>query len=273
MRDSIRALRASWWFLVGLSIAWLLLVPRGALAQETCVGGVCTVPASGAPTPARWKGSRQHGTTNAVTPNYYEGPTAESVGTPMCQYRASTLSPPQTGTFTSFNANYLRADCTFSSWGFPNTGGGMGQYCPAPSTQVSGSSPNIVCSGNVYTCPAGQGWTLSGSVCSRPACPSGTARNPDGTCSIVCPPDQIENVDHVCVPRCEAGAAAWSDPRSYGGTGSLPATFCNAGCQLSSDGLFSGYGSGKWWAYGVAKQTGVMCGTGGPASDDRRAGK
>lgn len=118
-----------------------------------------------------------------------------------------------------------------------------------------------------YSCPSGQGWTLSGQNCTRPACAEGTERQTDGSCAIVCAADEISTVYGTCVPRCTAGEAQWEDARSYSGSGDLPATFCNAGCQLSSDGLFAGYGSGSWWAHGVAKQTGVMCGDAAPADD------
>lgn len=128
----------------------------------------------------RWHGDRVNGNTGATNSNYYDGATASEVGGPMCQYRASTLVPAQTGTFTGFNADYVRADCSFSSWGAGNSGGTMSQYCPTGS--ASGASPNVTCVGGTYTCP--NGGTLSGTQCLNvPTCPAGYS--PSGaTCTL-----------------------------------------------------------------------------------------
>lgn len=61
---------------------------------------------------------------------------------------------------------------------------GRGWMCPGkpfgwganPATQnYGGCTP-------VYSCPSGQGWTLSGTSCTRPDCPAGSERGYDGVC-------------------------------------------------------------------------------------------
>ena len=79
--------------------------------------------------------------------------TATEAGTRGCSYRAGTISPAQTGTFTGYNSDYGRANCTFSVWTGVNSGGTMGQSCPAGSG-ATGSAPNVMCS---FTTPCSVG--------------------------------------------------------------------------------------------------------------------
>jgi len=170
MADLQRVARLLAWFVFGVLLAWVWMVP--AYAE--------TIPATGPA--ARWSGQRLNGAAGASNPAYYDGATAAEVGTQQCAYRASTLAPPQTGTFVQFNASYLRSDCTFSVWG-STTGGALTQYCP--SGVGSGSPPNMTCSGS-STCPSTGGWTLSGSNCTRPDCAPGEVRNGAGVCEHPC---------------------------------------------------------------------------------------
>lgn len=60
--------------------------------------------------------------------------------------------------------------------------------CPANYAMQAGACKNTV---TVYTCPAGQSWTLSGTTCTRPDCVAPEVRDPaTGQCAIKCPTGQ-----------------------------------------------------------------------------------
>lgn len=120
--------------------------------------------------PALWTVQKLNGSTGAIVGSF--GPDSASVvGQQGCSYRAGTLAPPQTGTYTGWNATYYRADCTFSSWGAGNTGGGMTQSCSGAGSTVNGTMGSMTCS-QAKSCPVG--FTLSGSTCtSGVTCPAG----------------------------------------------------------------------------------------------------
>lgn len=44
----------------------------------------------------------------------------------------------------------------------------------------------VFCNNTVYTCPAGQGWTLTGTNCVRADCPAGQTRDAQGQCVVDC---------------------------------------------------------------------------------------
>lgn len=73
-----------------------------------------------------------------------------------------TLSEP-TGSTSQINC-YLKTPA--GNWG--------GWYSPAGSSATKQAA--------LYSCPAGQGWTLSGSSCTRPDCDTGYDRNASGQC-------------------------------------------------------------------------------------------
>ena len=227
-----------------LAVYWVLIVVFGSLLASGVHAETETINATATAAVARWKGDRLHGTTGAVNANYYEGATADSVGSPMCAYTASTKNPAQTGTFTSFNASFNRADCTFSAWGFPNNGGNMSQYCPAPSTQLSGASPNLICQGGTtYSCPANQGWQLNGTTCVREVCAAGQARY-NGVCQISCP---------------YPGKGGPASGQQFQGEGSAPATLCIGGCTYRRSETVSL--GGVAWTARAGTSTGVSCST------------
>lgn len=220
---AVRALRAVWWFAVGLAVAWVGMVPEGYAE---------TIPATGSGPVARWRGARVHGATGNTEVNFYEGASAAEVGAQQCAYRASTLSPPQSGTFTSYNTSYTRADCTFSSWGFPSTGGALVQYCPTGT--ASGSHGSMVCSGGTtYSCPATGGWTLSGTNCTRADCPAGQTRNATtGACEVDCASKAGKAPDSN-VPGYDAGIIGWY---AAGASSSAWAagSACYGGCRVEA---------------------------------------
>ena len=58
--------------------------------------------------------------------------------------------------------------------------------------------------GNLYFCPSGQNWTLSGSSCTRPDCVLPQVRQSDGTCAISCVPPEVKQPDGSCKSSCWA---------------------------------------------------------------------
>lgn len=125
---------------------------------------------------------------------------------------------------------------------------------PATTSYYDGS---VVRDAMSYYCASGQGWTLSGSTCTRPDCPSGQTRNPDGTCAAPCPsynpsaPDsQSQNAPAGCT--CPSGSAwypyggcrkkcgtAANDPIGNGADYYIDkrqASQCAGGCQAYPDG-------------------------------------
>lgn len=233
--------RGSLWFADVLRfVVWgvALLVLGGVVAEAFAE----TIPASGPV--ARWKGTRLNCANTVSETNYYEGASASAVGSQQCAYRASTCSPAQSGTFTSFNASYTRADCTFSTWGFPNTGGSLVQYCPTGT--ASGPHGSVVCSGSV-SCPSTGGWTLSGSNCTRPDCPSGTTRQGDGSCLANCTTPVNEQVGEGSIYLRPAGGGK----------------VCVEGCSAYIGGRTyteGGQTYGQAWSYGVSCTGGTEAG-------------
>ena len=69
-------------------------------------------------------------------------------------------------------------------------------------TETSPYSMDFQLSGtSAPACPSTGGWTLSGSMCTPPDCPSGSTRRPDGTCTVQCPSGQFD-CNGSCVPNC-----------------------------------------------------------------------
>jgi hypothetical protein len=78
-----------------------------------------------------------------------------------------------------------------------------------------------------YTCPTGQGWTLSGQTCTRPDCESGQTRGADGQCRVQCP---------------AAGSQVGSSGSWYKGGGS-GLNQCIGGCSVTATACVTGSGS------------------------------
>lgn len=111
--------------------------------------------------------------------------------------------------------------------------------CPSGYTHGGTSVATETCTGgsNVYSCPSGQGWTLSGQSCTRPDCAAGSARQSDGSCLQNCNVAENEQVgtgyvyerpangSKACVDGCEVyvsgrtyteGSKKWGQAFSYG---------------------------------------------------------
>lgn len=199
-----------------------------------------TIAATQQSEPAPWRGQRIHGVNGPEAGYFYTGPSAASFGPAQCTYHASTLSPPQGASYTGWNSNYLRNEATFTVWTGVNTCGSASQYCP--SGGASGSTPNMMCNTGIG-CPAGQGWTLSGSTCTRPDCTAGQTRGTDGICRSSCPGAGTSTSGVT-------GAA-------YGGAGIMPPTLCIGGCSYDWSGV--GVQLANEWATTAGKATGSSC--------------
>lgn len=86
---------------------------------------------------------------------------------------------------------------------FMDSSGYITVKCPSGAT----ANAQSLCTGQAYTCPTDQNWALSGTKCTRPACPNG--RNSNGTCKS-CPTGQVEypTGSGSCVPASKICATA-----------------------------------------------------------------
>lgn len=215
MAHLLRLIRLIAWFVFGVLIAAVWLVP-GAMA-ETCANGVCTQPATQNPLAAT---------------KIFQAP-------PSNNYSTQSAAAQQVCSFNGVpNGPY-----TWVEYGAPvyryygkNAGGTTvycGDYsvtfsCPSGSPSPAGSNYyDKTCSGYSYSCPANQGWTLSGTNCTRPQCTYPQTNNPS---------------TGVCEKLCTAGnystATRYTGTFSMGGgnkptTGTatpIPATLCDGSC-------------------------------------------
>lgn len=128
---------------------------------------------------------------------------------------------------SNWNQYYFFADCV-GRWGagYSPIGGWENSQCQK--------------AGIVYSCPANQGWTLSGTSCSRPDCPSGYDRNASGQCVKDCtgksgqslPSSSYEfenNGGVTSVGGCHVNCSTW---RSSGG-GLIPLVHTGENCKYT----------------------------------------
>lgn len=142
-----------------------------------------------------------------------------------------------TSSASSVSAACVQFNATYSAVGYPSAyckrsdgtqyANALSSYCPVGfDSQVlfNGAwTPSVETEGQCYkvqsaTCPEGQGWTLSGSSCSRPDCQAGEDRNAAG----------------VCVKDCtgKVGQAAPSPSYEFANDGGAPSVGgCNVSCS------------------------------------------
>lgn len=126
--------------------------------------------------------------------------------------------------------------------------GNCGYFGPHanPSGQMCGStrqSYGASCTGTQYSCPANEGWTLSGSVCSRESCTS-LQRRYQGVCMDACP---------------YAGTVGPSSGTTYNGSGTAGGNLCINGCSYKRRWTVQ-VGSSDWGAE-AGTATGSACST------------
>lgn len=141
----------------------------------------------------------------------------------------------------------------------------------------------VACS--YYSCPAGQGWSVSGSLCVREACKAGETRNAQGFCEAPCQPaglgedvgacgcaQGLQLVGGKCEKDCTdmSGRVAGSssnyanlrvdDPRNYNGN----TAFCVEGCAAVAQGGVQCYWSNSTGVTGDRVAIGGHCQGKGP---------
>lgn len=121
-------------------------------------------------------------------------------------------------------------------------GVGMTYNCAAGQTKVYAATGDLLCSGGtVYSCPAGEGWTLSGTTCTREACDIDESR-----------------IGGVCKTDCgkRKTSGNWS-ARDVSGSGPIPDLICYDGCYHDGAGL--GVGTSSGWVWRTGAPTGSPC--------------
>lgn len=242
-----RFLRLVGWFLFGVALAFVWLVPARAETIPATGSG------AGSPVSAvNWKGYA------------YSGCNAGQCLT--CQHAGEYLL----GRSSGFNGcrdiggGYWSAD-------FVSPASNVIVYptCPAGSVMGTGSNYCVSTSAS-YTCPAGQGWTLSGSQCTRPDCDGFTeTRDSAGVCRHCIAGHYRSQLQYYSYPDPSPDRNYAILTGNSGAGGDVPATACYDGCTVdlanSTDYRYSGGGgpSGHWTFNGAPKQTGAACSAGG----------
>jgi len=226
----VRQLRLLAWFLFGVALA---VVPMLVFAE--------TIPATATPRVAAtyWGGG------GGVGPRYGTVPLA------VC---------------AAIWGSAERADLSAGKYYCLVNGAFMNGY---PLSQVSACidtdpGPGVSCTGNVYSCPATGGWTLSGTSCTRPdQCPAGFSKiNDTGNCvSDVCPDGSARAANGLCRGAACNGSGGLPQP---GGLATIESSCSDQGCAST------------WWKYeggSSLRTTGGECNPSvPPANNDCPAG-
>jgi len=172
-------------------------------------------------------------------------------------------------------ANYLGSvsngayPCIYAYIGATYVGYFLNPSCPSGYT--TNSAGGCTGSGNVYSCPENQGWTLSGQSCTRPDCSAHQTRQGDGSCLQNCNVPENEQVGtgyiyeesapgiKGCVEGCEVyiggrtykeGSKRYGQALSYGtpclvseSTPAIPVDPLDASCM--SKGMCGGIVNGQ----------------------------
>lgn len=157
----------------------------------------------------------------------------------------------------SSNGSYPDGCCYDATSGICFGPGALVSRCPAADGADVVWPVGGVCQPH-YSCPSGQGWTLSGTSCTRPDCVSPQVRLSNGQCSAPCDGAlQTKQTDGSCT--CDAtslNSTYWGRPW-FDGTGDFPSVVCDGGCARST-----GFGLGGGGKYSVEATdfTGATCG-------------
>lgn len=216
------------WFVAGFALVSIPMLSRAE-----------TIPATNNMSQLGWAAGVSLAAAAAAN-NTRTGPTSAAA----CQALADVMSPCSSGGTLYQGSDGL---CQYQGGmcsGVNTFGYSTQRYlCGGVST---GAGSSTSCG---YTCPANQGWTLSGSNCTRPDCGEGQTRNASGQCMSVCP---------------SAGASVGSSSSWYSGGGS-GLGMCISGCSVNASTCASGF-SGSGSTTGRACQgpfvaTGESCST------------
>ena len=129
----------------------------------------------------------------------------------------------------AFDAEWNKA--TFrhlASW--YTTGGNC--YCERLSDKFTFSCIGRPTQATLYECPTGQGWTLSGTTCTRPACTADQERI-NGVCVPKCASDQFRDSDGQCKKDCtgKQGKTPLDTHFATVGSGSFNHMDCDLKCN------------------------------------------
>ena len=219
MADLQRVARLLAWFVFGVLLAWVWMVP--AYAE--------TIPA----TP----------TAGAVPPvNYacYSGmpPADKRTNQAAAEYWCLQYAVGESNAaLRTRDSRESRSYGYMLNWKYTSgasglAGVGMTYNCAAGQTTAYVATGDLFCTGaTVYTCPATGGWTLSGTNCTRPDCAAGQVHNP---------------TTGVCEADCTAGASttAYRYRGTFRGatagvfTGTatpVPSTLCDGSCVMTPE--------------------------------------
>lgn len=109
-------------------------------------------------------------------------------------------------------------------------------------------------------CPSSQGWTLNGSTCTRPDCPSGQTRDGNGQCvQTPCPAGQTRGTANgECKTQCGAAGSSGSETGElYKTSSTAPGSICGSdGCSYQPKDCM---GINGWSGCWVGKSTGSAC--------------
>lgn len=156
----MRALRLFSWFLFGVGLAFVWLVPPAR--AESIAATLSNGEAGWSRGPSTYRGASLIAACTALWPGH--------------TYVLHQLSSTDYSCWYQFPGG---------SWGIE---GGLTPWCPPDMQNCYVSSwQSLGQSKTQYSCPAGQNWTLSGQNCTRPDCVAGQGRTTaDGVCRTAC---------------------------------------------------------------------------------------
>lgn len=212
---AVRALRAVWWFAVGLAVAWVGMV-SDVYAE--------TIPATATSPTYRFMSGASI---------YFEEFAAcreAEVSRYGCTGILTSNAGPAVPSGVSHGTYYTAGSCN-------RPGGAVSYMCmgvvSCASGTRTGTTGSYSCSGGALSCPASGGWTLSGTNCTRPDCPAGQTRNPTtGACEVDCAVKAGKAPDSN-VPGYDAGIIGWY---AAGASSSAWAagSACYGGCRVEA---------------------------------------
>jgi len=163
---------------------------RVAVVVENCPGGVCSINATSGPVaPAAryrflgtWYGTFAAAQSAALA--YYAPAGAGGYACGPSFWSTTPCSEPWQGWTPGVEFFTLRKNASEMGNGGSGWSYQLEKQWQCSSGTLAWQSNAYVCQGATsYSCPTGQGWTLSGNQCTRPQCGTGLNRNPaNGQC-------------------------------------------------------------------------------------------
>lgn len=149
---------------------------------------------------------------------------SDAAGACNSWWSTSLANCPTNQAMQGVTASVQNGWCIAGNWGTP-----LNRVCPVNYT-IDNTANNCKSTTQNYTCP--DGYTLSDQNCTRPDCPNGTPRNPDGSCQSAC--QQVADLTNN-TPQ----ATRWFTVPV--GSGNAMGSYCDSGCAVSLAMLEPGY--------------------------------